>query len=137
MPLGLTPGGAYPDPCNKAVWFRKTDCAACAARTPVHPCRAPGPAPEAAATGRARGAQPQAPRRLVPGGSAHRHPHLALRRTRRLSRIRQRYPAIFETTATLTGVIERVVSGRTKAYELARLLLWAWKAEQLAAAVDA
>jgi hypothetical protein len=32
---------------------------------------------------------------------------------------------------------ERVVSGRTKAHELARLLPWAWQAEQVAAAVDA
>jgi hypothetical protein len=30
-----------------------------------------------------------------------------------------------------------MVSGRTKAYEIARLLPWAWKAERLAAAVDA
>jgi hypothetical protein len=30
-----------------------------------------------------------------------------------------------------------MVSGRTKAYEIARLLPWAWKAEWLAAAVDA
>jgi hypothetical protein len=34
-------------------------------------------------------------------------------------------------------VLERMVSGRTKAHELERLLPWAWKAEQLAAAVDA
>ena len=39
--------------------------------------------------------------------------------------------------AWLTDVLERVVVGRTKAKELAQLLLWAWKAKQLAAAVDA
>jgi hypothetical protein len=30
-----------------------------------------------------------------------------------------------------------MVSGRTKAHELARLLPWTWRAEQLAAAVHA
>jgi hypothetical protein len=30
-----------------------------------------------------------------------------------------------------------MVSGRTKAHELERLLPWAWKAERLTAAVDA
>jgi hypothetical protein len=39
--------------------------------------------------------------------------------------------------AWLTDVLERMVSGRTKAHELERLLLWAWKAEQTAAADDA
>ena len=39
--------------------------------------------------------------------------------------------------AWLTDVLERVVSGRTKAHELERLLPWTWKAEQLAATVDA
>src|SRR3954454_11765434 len=34
----------------------------------------------------------------------------------------------------LTDVLERIVSGRTKATELSRLLPWAWKAERLAAA---
>jgi hypothetical protein len=34
-------------------------------------------------------------------------------------------------------VLERVVSGRTKTHELARLLPWAWQAERLAAAVYA
>jgi transposase len=42
-----------------------------------------------------------------------------------------------ELLAWLTDVLERMVSGRTKSHELARLLPWAWKAEQLAAAVDA
>jgi transposase len=42
-----------------------------------------------------------------------------------------------EPLAWLTDVLERMVSGRTKSHELARLLPWAWKAEQLAAAVDA
>ncbi len=42
-----------------------------------------------------------------------------------------------EPQAWLTDVLERMVSGRTKAHELARLLPWAWKAEQLAAAVHA
>jgi hypothetical protein len=39
--------------------------------------------------------------------------------------------------AWLTDVLGRVVSGRAKARELERLLPWAWKAEQLAAAVNA
>jgi transposase len=42
-----------------------------------------------------------------------------------------------EPLAWLTDVLERVVSGRTKAHELERLLPWAWKAEQLAAAANA
>ena len=42
-----------------------------------------------------------------------------------------------EPLAWLTDVLERVVSGRTKAHELERLLPWAWKAEQLTAAVHA
>jgi hypothetical protein len=42
-----------------------------------------------------------------------------------------------EPLAWLTDVLERVVSGRTKANELERLLPWAWKAERLAAALDA
>ena len=42
-----------------------------------------------------------------------------------------------EPLAWLTDVLERMVSGRTKANELERLLPWTWKAEQLAAAVDA
>jgi hypothetical protein len=42
-----------------------------------------------------------------------------------------------EPLAWLTDVLERVVSGRTKAHELERLLPWAWNAERLAAAVDA
>ena len=36
-----------------------------------------------------------------------------------------------EPLAWLTDVLERVVSGRTKATELERLLPWAWKAERL------
>jgi hypothetical protein len=39
--------------------------------------------------------------------------------------------------AWLTYVLERVVSGRTKAYDLERLLPWAWRAERLAATVHA
>jgi hypothetical protein len=39
--------------------------------------------------------------------------------------------------AWLTDVLERVVSGRTKANELARLLPWTWTAEQLVTAVHA
>src|SRR3954467_15314535 len=42
-----------------------------------------------------------------------------------------------EPLAWLTDVLERVVSGRTKAHELDRLLPWAWKAERLAATADA
>ena len=42
-----------------------------------------------------------------------------------------------EPLAWLTGVLERMVSGRTKAHELERLLPWAWKAERLAAAAHA
>jgi transposase len=42
-----------------------------------------------------------------------------------------------EPLAWLTDVLERMVSGQTKAHELERLLPWAWKAERLAAAIDA
>jgi transposase len=42
-----------------------------------------------------------------------------------------------EPLAWLTDVLERMVSGRTKAHELARLLPWNWKAEQLAATGNA
>src|SRR3954466_7617391 len=42
-----------------------------------------------------------------------------------------------EPQAWLTDVLERMVSGRTKAHELERLLPWNWQADQLAAAVDA
>jgi hypothetical protein len=37
----------------------------------------------------------------------------------------------------LTDVLERMVSGRTKAHELGRLLPWTWKAKRLAAAIHA
>jgi transposase len=39
--------------------------------------------------------------------------------------------------AWLTDVLERMVSGRTKAHELERLLPWTWHAERLAATADA
>jgi transposase len=42
-----------------------------------------------------------------------------------------------EPQAWLTDVLERTVSGRTKASELERLLPWAWKAERIAAAIAA
>jgi len=42
-----------------------------------------------------------------------------------------------EPLAWLTDVLERMVSGRTKAHELERLLPWNWKAERLEAAVNA
>ena len=42
-----------------------------------------------------------------------------------------------EPLAWLTDVLERMVSGQTKAHELERLLPWHWKAERLAAAVHA
>jgi transposase len=41
-----------------------------------------------------------------------------------------------EPLAWLTDVLERMVSGQTKAHELERLLPWAWKAERLEAAVN-
>jgi hypothetical protein len=41
-----------------------------------------------------------------------------------------------EPLAWLTDVLERMVSGRTKAHELERLLPWAWRAERAAAAVE-
>src|SRR5215212_9334807 len=41
-----------------------------------------------------------------------------------------------EPQAWLTDVLERMVSGRTKAHELERLLPWHWKAEQLATVVN-
>ena len=42
-----------------------------------------------------------------------------------------------EPLAWLTDVRERVVVGRTKATELARLLPWNWQAERLKAAIHA
>ena len=60
-------------------------------------------------------------------------------------RLRQQYLAVYEAAASLKGralglwltdVLERVVSGRTKAHELERLLPWAWKGEWLAVAVN-
>ena len=42
-----------------------------------------------------------------------------------------------EPLAWLTDVLERVVSGQTKATELERLLPWAWQTERLASAVHA
>jgi transposase len=42
-----------------------------------------------------------------------------------------------EPLAWLTDVLERTVSGRTKAHELERLLPWAWQDERLAAAAAA
>jgi transposase len=42
-----------------------------------------------------------------------------------------------EPLAWLTDVLERMISGRTKAHELGRLLPWFWKAEQSTAAVHA
>ena len=39
--------------------------------------------------------------------------------------------------AWLTDVLERMVSGRTKALGLERLLPWVWKAEWLEAALEA
>jgi transposase len=42
-----------------------------------------------------------------------------------------------EPLAWLTDVLERMVAGRTKTHELARLLPWTWQAERLAAAIRA
>src|SRR5215213_4307195 len=42
-----------------------------------------------------------------------------------------------EPQAWLTNVLERMISGRTRTHELGRLLPWNWKAERLAAALDA
>ena len=42
-----------------------------------------------------------------------------------------------EPLAWLTDVLERMVSGRTKAHELAWLLPWSWKSERLEAAIHA
>ena len=42
-----------------------------------------------------------------------------------------------EPLAWLTDVLERMVSGRTKAHELEWLLPWNWQVEPLAAAVNA
>jgi transposase len=42
-----------------------------------------------------------------------------------------------EPKAWLTDVLERMVSGRTKAHQLERLLPRAWKAKQLVAVVHA
>jgi hypothetical protein len=45
--------------------------------------------------------------------------------------------ALAEPLAWLTDVLERMVSGGTKAHELERWLPWTWKVEQLAAAANA
>ena len=151
--LGLEPAGR---PGRHALRLghgsARPTAAACPARPLCTRGQAPGPAPEAAAAGRARGAQGRPGRlatkegrrryarragiegtisqgvrafglrrsryrglarthlqhvataaainlerlaRLVPGGPARRHPHLPLRRPRRLSRLRQRYPTVF------------------------------------------
>ena len=45
-------------------------------------------------------------------------------------------PLLYAHDAPLNAT-EPMVSGRTKAHELERLLPWAWKAERLAVAVDA
>jgi hypothetical protein len=42
-----------------------------------------------------------------------------------------------EPLAWLTDVLERMVSGRTRANELGHLLPWDWKIERLAAVADA
>jgi transposase len=42
-----------------------------------------------------------------------------------------------EPQAWLTDVLERMVSGRIKNYELERLLPWAWQVERCTAAVHA
>ena len=42
-----------------------------------------------------------------------------------------------EPLAWLTDVLERVVSGRTKAHELERLLPWNWQGERVMAAAGA
>ena len=41
-----------------------------------------------------------------------------------------------EPLAWLTDVLERMVSGRTKAHELELLLPWNWKIQPIAAAID-
>ena len=82
---------------------------------------APQPLPRAgqdppAARGDRGRDRPPAPRRLVPGGPARRHPHLPLRRPRDgLSRLRQRYPAVWLiplAPAVLQVVPEHVGGGR-------------------------
>ena len=67
--------------------------------------------------------------RLPGGGARHRAIVASLVATAKLNGV--------EPLAWLTDVLERMVAGRTKARELARLLPWAWKAERLAAATDA
>jgi len=42
-----------------------------------------------------------------------------------------------EPLAWLSDVLERMVSGRTKAHALEELLPWAWKDERLEAAITA
>ena len=62
-------------------------------------------------------------------GSDGRARHWAIVATARLNGV--------EPQAWLTDLLERVVSGRTKAHELERLLPWARKAERLPATVEA
>ncbi len=62
-------------------------------------------------------------------------------------RIRQQYLDVYEANswylnkvepqAWLTDVLERMISGRTKAHKLERLLPWAWKPDRLAAPIHA
>jgi hypothetical protein len=42
-----------------------------------------------------------------------------------------------EPLAWLTDVLERMISGRTKAHEIEGLLPWNWQAEQLELAIHA
>ena len=62
------------------------------------------------------------------GGARHWATVASLVATAKLNRV--------EPLAWLTDVLERVVSGRTKANELERLLPWSWKAKRLATVVD-
>src|SRR3712207_108413 len=63
------------------------------------------------------------------GGARHWAIVASLGATAKLNRV--------EPLAWLTDVLERMVSGRTKAHELERLLPWSWQAERLAVAVSA
>ena len=46
-------------------------------------------------------------------------------------------PNAVEPLAWRTDELERIISGRTKATELARLLPWTWQAERIRAAAKA
>jgi hypothetical protein len=74
--------------------------------------------------------------RILPGESDQlSHPYLTI--LSQMSVFERGAAEQVEPWVWLTDVLERIISGRIKAHELERLLPWTWKAERLAAAVNA